>query len=108
MVEEVGSSRSREEEAARGSQDSFGFHLEKLRKQFKPPDYQDHIVLATNKMMNSLVEKLNLPVRYTADGSIDSESYMREKIFHTVEVRDKLMKSIGSRLSWEEIWELEK
>ena len=56
-----------------------------------------------NKMMFALIAKLNLPIRYTDDGTIDTESYMREKIFHTVEVNDKLSKSIGSRLSWDEI-----
>ena len=85
------------------SQDSFGFHLERLKKQFKPPDTHDHEVLMANKMMYSLIEKLNLPIRYTEDGTIDTKSYMREKIFHTVEMNDKLRKSIGSRMSWDEI-----
>ena len=84
------------------SQDSFGFHLERLRKQFKPPDLYDHEVLMANKMMHQLIEKLNLPIRYNQEGNIDTKSYMREKIFHTVEVNERLTKSIGSRLEWDE------
>jgi hypothetical protein len=43
-------------------------------------------VLAANKLMSGLVERLHLPMRYTKDGKIDSQSYMRERIFYELDM----------------------
>jgi hypothetical protein len=43
---------SDDEDIALITQESFGFHLEQPREQFKPHDAHDHEVLLVNKMMN--------------------------------------------------------
>lgn len=64
------------------SLDSVALQIDKNAEQFKPRNDTDLIVLGKNKSTDKLVDTLNLPERYLEGGTIDSDSFLRERIFH--------------------------
>lgn len=68
-----------------------------MRSQFKLHDEKDLIILVKNKETKKIIEKLDLPVRYMAGGIVDAQSFLREKIFHSVP--DEETKSIQTNHS---------
>ena len=65
-------------------------------------------MLEANKLMSALVERLHLPIRYTKDGKIDVQSYMRERIFYAVDMQEVSNKSKGTDGIWDQIKNLQK
>jgi len=45
-------------------------------------EQDDLVILAQSKQLISLVEKINLPIRYRRGGVVDKDAFLREKIFH--------------------------
>jgi hypothetical protein len=40
------------------------------------------VAFTTSKATEKLVEKMNLPTRYTEGGVVEVDSFLREKVFH--------------------------
>ena len=61
---------------------SFDFYMDTLHQQYTSRCPSDLVAFATSKATEKLVEKMNLPTRYTEGGVVEVDSFLREKVFH--------------------------
>ncbi len=50
----------------------------------------DPTIIMTNKASEDLIAKLNMPIRYRRGGIIDTDSFLREKLFHETDLGNQI------------------
>jgi hypothetical protein len=63
--------------------------MENLRKQFKLHSKSDPTIIMTNETSKNFIAKLNMPIRYRRGGVVDTDSFLREKLFHETDLADE-------------------
>lgn len=56
--------------------------MDSIKHQYKERDAKDLVVKTKSHQTEKLIDSLNLPIRYTTAGRIDTHSFLRERMFH--------------------------